>query len=33
MQPAAENSVESWIQLHVQIMQRKILAAGSQIHS
>jgi hypothetical protein len=33
MQPAAENSAESWIQLHVQIMLRKILAAGSKIHS
>jgi hypothetical protein len=33
MQPAAENSVESSIQLHVQIMLRKILAAGSKIHS
>eukprot|EP01047_Picozoa_sp_COSAG01_P004287 COSAG01_NODE_140_length_24259_cov_41.225096_24_plen_44_part_00 len=30
MQPAGENSVESWIQLHVQIMLRKTLAAGSQ---
>jgi hypothetical protein len=28
MQPAGENSAESWIQLHVQIMLRKILAAG-----
>jgi hypothetical protein len=33
MQPAGENSVESWIQLHVQIMLGKILAAGSKIHS
>jgi hypothetical protein len=33
MQPASENSVESWIQLHVQIMLRNILAAGSEIHS
>ena len=33
MQPAAENSAESSIQLHVQIMLGKILAAGSKIHS
>eukprot|EP01047_Picozoa_sp_COSAG01_P082710 COSAG01_NODE_17007_length_1185_cov_1.609576_1_plen_83_part_00 len=33
MQPASENSVESLIQLHVQIMLRNILAAGSKIHS
>jgi hypothetical protein len=31
MQPASENSVESWIQLHVQIMLRNILAAKSHI--
>jgi hypothetical protein len=30
MQPAAENSAESSIQLHVYIMLGKILAAGSQ---
>ena len=33
MHPAAENSAESSIQLHVQIMLRKTLAAGSKIHS
>ena len=33
MHPAGENSAESWIQLHVQIMLRNILAAGSKIHS
>ena len=33
MQPAGENSAESSIQLHVQIMLRNILAAGSKIHS
>jgi hypothetical protein len=33
MQPAAENSAESSIQLHAQIMLGKILAAGSKIHS
>eukprot|EP01047_Picozoa_sp_COSAG01_P142762 COSAG01_NODE_74142_length_225_cov_398.539683_1_plen_33_part_10 len=33
MRPAAENSAESSIQLHVQIMLGKILAAGSKIHS
>eukprot|EP01048_Picozoa_sp_COSAG05_P017226 COSAG05_NODE_2319_length_3240_cov_3.126393_7_plen_43_part_00 len=31
MQPAAENSVESSIQLHVQIMLGKIFSAGSEI--
>jgi hypothetical protein len=32
MQPAAENSAESSIQLHVQIMLGKISAAGSKVH-
>eukprot|EP01047_Picozoa_sp_COSAG01_P082711 COSAG01_NODE_17007_length_1185_cov_1.609576_2_plen_74_part_00 len=33
MHPAGEKSAESLIQLHVQIMLRNILAAGSKIHS
>jgi hypothetical protein len=32
MQPAAENSAKSSIQLYVQTMLGKILAAGSKVH-
>jgi hypothetical protein len=33
MQPAAENRLESWIQMHVQILLRKFWLLDPKIHS